>query len=107
MIHGAHWKCHTCGSDFKEPEPWYSGSRFHHAPDGIICPYCKSEDIEMACECSVCNGVFFDDELTYGLCESCIEDYLVDHAEDYIKSDPDVWDAFAFYMHKRISQESE
>lgn len=102
MIHGARWKCRSCKSDFAKPEKWYSGSSIGHSPDGIICPYCKSEDIGMASSCSMCNGTFFDDELTYGLCESCIEDYLSDHADEYIKSDPDVWDAFAFFMHKRI-----
>lgn len=109
MIHGERWKCHSCESGFSEPEQWwtYGRSRFTHSPDALICPYCKSDDIETAEHCDKCGKVMFNKELTYGLCEDCIERYAEDHAEDYVKSDPDVWDAFAFYMHKRLSRERE
>ena len=96
------WKCRYCGSDFREPEPWYAGSSIGHAPDGLVCPYCKGERIEEAERCFVCKRAMFDDELTYGICESCIEDYASDYASDYVTSDPDVWDAFAYYMSKRM-----
>ena len=101
------WKCHTCESDFMEPEEWYSGSSIGHAPDGLICPYCKSEDIDEALQCDVCSGTFFENELVYGICEHCVEDYLVDHAEDYVRSDVDIWDDFAYWMSKRIGGDED
>lgn len=96
------WKCHACESDFAQPEKWYSGSSIGHAPDGIICPYCKSDDIEQVENCSVCGKPMFDNELTYGICDPCIEDYLCDHADEFVVSDPDVYDMFALYMSKRL-----
>jgi predicted amidophosphoribosyltransferase len=100
------WKCRSCGSDFAEPEKYFSGSSIGHAPDELVCPYCKSDNIELADRCSVCGKVMLTSELTYGICGSCIEGFAVDHAEDYVRSDPGVWDAFAFYMHKRTSEEA-
>lgn len=107
MIHNARWKCHACGSDFKDPEPWYAGSKFHHHPDSLVCPMCKSDDIELAEHCLNCDGVFFNSKLTYGICADCIEDYAVEHADEYVCSSPDVWDEFAWYMHKRIGGDSK
>lgn len=107
MTHCQRWKCHSCRSDFREPEKWYSGSSFDHSPDDLICPFCKSELIEEAYQCDLCGGYFFYDELTYGLCENCIEDYAVDHAEDYVKHDPDLWDAFACWMSIRIGGDED
>ena len=98
------WKCHSCESDFSEPEQWwaYGHSRFTHSPDALVCPYCKHDDIEQVENCSVCGKPMFDNELTYGICAPCIEDYLC-HADEFIVSDPDMWDAFALYMKNRLS----
>lgn len=102
-MHNARWKCHACGSDFKEPEKWYSGSSIGHAPDALICPYCKDDYIEEAERCSYCGKAMFDNELTEGFCEECLEDFAYsDYAHDYIVHDSDIYEDFARYMRKRI-----
>ena len=103
------WKCHSCELDFAEPEQWwaYGRSRFTHSPDELVCPYCKSDDIEQAETCKVCGKTMFDDELTYDMCDTCVEDYACCHADEFVVSDPDVWDVFAIYMHKRLFGEKK
>lgn len=100
------WKCRSCGSDFAKPEPWYTGSSIGHAPDAVLCPYCKSDDIGEADTCANCGGAFFGDELMHGFCEGCVEDMLDDYAAEYVTSDEDLFEGFAYYMHKRTSGEA-
>ena len=94
MIHDARWKCRSCGADFQTTSVG-------------TCPYCKSDDISLAGRCMKCGNTFFDDELTYQLCGGCLDRMIEDHAADYVRSNEDVYDEFAFYMHKRISKEED
>lgn len=101
------WKCRSCGSDFKMPEQWFSGNKFNHAPDALICPYCNSDDIGEAKRCEHCGKAMFDTELTEGFCEDCLDDFAYgDYSHDYVMHDSDIYDDFARYMRKRLSLEA-
>ncbi len=44
-------------------------------PDGSGCPYCRSEEVEIACQCAECDGYFLREDLTELegalLCQDC------------------------------------
>lgn len=73
------YKCHDCGEAFNEPkiETWVERQ------DGdpvryrlLFCPYCGSEDIDEAEECSECGEYHF--ELFNGICAGCLKDLAYD-----------------------------
>jgi hypothetical protein len=41
--------------------------------DSEECPNCGSEDFEEAAQCPICKEWFSDDDMRYGVCESCID----------------------------------
>lgn len=72
------YKCLDCGHVFDdgEQEVWEeSRGEFWGAPCSEVvdgCPRCHG-DYEEAKKCSICGGVFVDDDLFGGVCEECIE----------------------------------
>lgn len=68
-------KCSFCERSFAEEEiTLYRGDK--------VCPYCGHEDFEEAVQCKVCGDYFFDDELTFGVCEICKEDLKFPYKHD-------------------------
>lgn len=68
-------KCSFCERSFGEDEiTIYRGDK--------VCPYCGHEDFEEAVQCKVCGDYFFDDELTFGVCEICKEDLKFPYKHD-------------------------
>lgn len=68
-------KCSFCERSFGEEEiALYRGDK--------VCPYCGHEDFEEAVQCKVCGDYFFDDELTFGVCEECKDDLKFPYKHD-------------------------
>lgn len=104
MINDVVWKCLSCGKTFDEPRKHPGHGSIPHdwdSPDEYTCPYCDSDDIVFADWCAECENVFPTEELHYGFCEDCIDKLADEYGRDYIMSSREIWDDFAWYMHKR------
>lgn len=101
MIHGALWVCEDCGRVFDTP---YIDSGHGECPDVSLCPGCKSDQIAFADMCLECGETFKESDLEYGICEECMRNLAYEHAHEFITSDREAWDAFAWYMHQRLTR---
>lgn len=105
MIHHDAWICNECGRTFSEPKKIPHGGGYDEEP-WYECPFCGSDDYTLADYCVLCECVFPDEKLSYGLCEECVKKLAKDYANEYVTSDINVFDDFAWYIHKRIKDRS-
>jgi hypothetical protein len=77
------FKCLECGHIFEEGEqarweehhPYGMGSATEEFSG---CPVCNGGFKETK-QCKICGGEFLEDELNDGVCESCIDDLIIDN----------------------------
>lgn len=71
------FKCYDCGKTFFEPKNYQEKMGEHFGFPAYEsfsgCPHC-SGSFEEAVQCKKCGEWFFEDELTEGLCEDCIDE---------------------------------
>ena len=78
------YKCNECGFEFDEAESYDERvGEFWGQPayeEELICPHCKSSDIEDAEECEICGSWCSAEELydNGGICIACLETYITD-----------------------------
>lgn len=66
--------CYDCRETFEQEE-----TKWHTEPHGELvacCPHCGSTEIEEAEYCEICGKPHCADDLTYGVCDECIESNL-------------------------------
>ena len=70
------YKCLECGHIFEEGEQaeWEETHGLETPPYKKMsgCPICKG-NYDETCRCSVCKGEFLEEEMTFGICEECLE----------------------------------
>lgn len=61
-------KCGVCERSFSEYDiVVHKGEK--------VCPYCGHDDYEQATQCKSCGDYFLDDELTFGVCVGCKDNF--------------------------------
>jgi Zn finger protein HypA/HybF involved in hydrogenase expression len=106
LIHDAVWICNDCERTFREPKRNIGNSypfvvSDSDVPDEYECPYCGSDDFQLAEWCAECDTVHRQSELNMGLCPDCLDKLIKDHGHEYIMSDKDLMDEFAWWWHKK------
>lgn len=105
MMHGATWICNDCGETFDVPKKTHEGG-YPEEPT-YECPHCGSDDYQLAEYCTECECVFPQSDLKYGICEDCLRALAHERGHEFITSDEDSFDDFAFFMHKRMRDRNE
>ena len=104
-ILGERYICNKCGEEFEHPKVLFGYNpdypRDGDCPNEYVCPYCESDDYDLAYNCESCGDLHRDHELMYGVCRDCLALEADHHAADYVMNDPEVRDSFAWYMHLR------
>lgn len=107
MIHDAVWYCNDCKQTFDEPKKNPGHGCVPHdwdSPDSYECPFCGSDDFQIADWCAECDTVHPREKLTWGLCRDCLDKLIREHGHEYIMQDESVADDFAWWWHKRMRQ---
>lgn len=101
MIRNALYVCKDCGSVFKQPKEilghgWIPMD--YDSPNEYVCPTCNSDDFVSADMCAICEEVYSEEELEYGVCPTCLKEQADEYASEYVMGDPDVRDGFAWWL---------
>lgn len=65
------YKCDRCGYTFPLEEGY---AQHYEEGDIILCPNCRSYDIEEGERCKICREIYEKDELRIGVCPYCFDD---------------------------------
>ena len=63
--------CNRCGEAFPIEDSYVQ--RYEEG-DILLCPNCRSDDIEEGARCRVCREIHPTYELEYGICKDCFND---------------------------------
>ena len=63
--------CNRCGETFPIEDSYVQ--RYEEG-DILLCPNCRSDDIEEGARCRVCREIHPTYELEYGICKDCFND---------------------------------
>ena len=79
------FKCYDCEATFSEPRIYTEKMGEHFGVPAYAsfscCPECGG-NFDEAVQCKECNEWFFDDELTDGVCDECIEEIKAKYRYD-------------------------
>ena len=63
--------CNRCGETFPIEDSYVQ--RYEEG-DILLCPNCRSDDIEEGARCRICREIHFTYDLEYGICKDCFND---------------------------------
>ena len=63
--------CNRCGEAFPIEDSYV---RRYEEGDILLCPNCRSDDIEEGARCRICREIHFTYDLEYGICKDCFAD---------------------------------
>ena len=63
--------CNRCGETFPIEDSYVQ--RYEEG-DILLCPNCRSDDIEEGARCKVCREIHYDFDLMNGVCKDCFAD---------------------------------
>ena len=63
--------CNRCGEAFPIEDSYVQ--RYEEG-DILLCPNCRSDDIEEGARCRICREIHFTYDLEYGICKDCFYD---------------------------------
>ena len=63
--------CNRCGEAFPIEDSYVQ--RYEEG-DILLCPNCRSDDIEEGARCRICREIHFTYDLEYGICKDCFSD---------------------------------
>lgn len=90
--------CNDCGEVFDRPKHTHNGG--YYDEDWCECPSCASTDYDPAEKCEICGEILQEKKMLYGLCPSCVSKAADKDAARYVMNDPDLRDAFAWWLHQ-------
>ena len=105
MIHDAVWYCNDCKHTFEEPKKIPGHGCVPHdwdSPDEYVCPYCDSDDFQLADWCAECDCVFPQSELQDGFCKDCIDKLIDEDGPKFLKQDEYAKAEFTWWLHNRL-----
>ena len=63
--------CNRCGETFPIEDSYVQ--RYEEG-DILLCPNCRSDDIEEGARCRICREIHFTYDLEFGICKDCFSD---------------------------------
>lgn len=63
--------CNRCGEAFPIEDSYVQ--RYEEG-DILLCPNCRSDDIEEGARCKVCREIHYEFDLNHGVCKDCFAD---------------------------------
>lgn len=63
--------CNRCGETFPIEDSYVQ--RYEEG-DILLCPNCRSDDIEEGARCKVCREIHYEFDLNHGVCKDCFAD---------------------------------